>query len=159
MTNHAVSEERIDTLRRIAVVAVMRYGRFECSGAARLVVFRRKDVMIAYRTPFNPMPMLSEHAKFIATREGRMAPLLPYGIDVWQLDVGKVMSLGWRDGETAIADLYRPGGWEHLLETSGNSSARYFKHEKTPETSATAIASSGKGIGRQSKSRRRSRGR
>jgi len=90
--------------------------------------------MIAYRTPFNPMPGLSEHAKFIATREGRMAPLLPYGIDVWQLDVGKVMSLGWRDGEIAVADLYRPGDWEGLLMISGRVSANHAERCKSVKT-------------------------
>lgn len=107
--------ERIAQIRRAAVAAVMRFGKLESSGAAKLAVFRKKDLMIAYRTPFNPLPPLSETAKYLAAREGRIAHLLPYGIDIWQLDVGKVLSAGWRDGEGTVTDLYRPGDWEGIL--------------------------------------------
>jgi hypothetical protein len=125
MKRRDLSPARIEFIRRAAVAAAMRSGRFQASGTARLLVLRKRDVMIAYRTPFNPLPPLSEMAKFLAAREGKTAHLQPYGIDIWQLDIGKVMSLGWRDGGDAIADLYRPGDWENLLGTPRNAQGQF----------------------------------
>lgn len=51
--------ERIAQIQRVAVSAVMRFGKLETSGAAKLAILRKKDLMIAYRTPFNPLPPLS----------------------------------------------------------------------------------------------------
>ena len=92
MKRRDLSPARIEFIRRAAVAAAMRSGRFQASGTARLLVLRKRDVMIAYRTPFNPLPPLSEMAKFLAAREGKTAHLQPYGIDIWQLDIGKVMN-------------------------------------------------------------------
>lgn len=115
MTRDEQKKERIREIQRAAVSAVMRFGKLESSGAVKLAIFRKKDLMIAYRTPFNPLPPLSETTKYLAAKEGRFGYLLPYGIDIWQLDVGKVLSAGWRDGEPVVADLYRPGQWENIL--------------------------------------------
>jgi hypothetical protein len=104
----------------------MRFGRFESSGFTRLMVLRRKDVMIAYRTPFNPLPPLSENAKYLAAKEGRTAYLMPYGIDIWRFDTGKVMSLGWHDGQNAVADHYRPGDWETMFERPKSAVGRLW---------------------------------
>lgn len=121
-----LSPERLEFLKKAAVSAVMKLGRFESSGPVRLLILRRKDVMIAYRTPFNPLPPLSEQAKYLAALDGKTSHLLPYGLDIWQLDVGRVMSLGWRDGGAVIADLYRPGEWERFLGAPRNSRGQFI---------------------------------
>jgi hypothetical protein len=106
----------LDRVRDGAVAAVMRLGRFERSGDVRLTVLRLEKVMIAYRTPFNPLPPLSDQAKYAAVREGKSALLEPYGIDVWQENYGRVLSIGWRGNGPVVIDLYRAGRWERLFD-------------------------------------------
>jgi len=106
----------LDRMRDAAVDAVMRHGRFERSGDVRLAVLRVGKVMVAYRTPFNPLPRMSGLAKYTAVREGKSALLEPYGIDVWQENYGRVLSLGWRGKEPVVVDLYRAGRWERLFD-------------------------------------------
>lgn len=138
MKRDAARRVQIQRLRDYAVAVVMNYGRFETSGAARLAVFRSSNLMIAYHTPFNPLPSLDDQAKYFAAQEGRIAHLLPYGIDIWQLDVGKVLSMGWRDGEPPVVDIFRTGKWEHLFDSPRqsrqNKSGRRATRARNPAT-------------------------
>ncbi len=110
------SQARLEAIRDAAVAAVMRYGRFETSGETRLAVLRLEKLMIAYHTPFNPLPPLNERAKYAAAKEGKCALLQPYGIDIWQVNYGRVLSIGWREGAAVVIDLYRSGRWERFLD-------------------------------------------
>ena len=109
-----ITGDRLLALRDMAVESAMRHGVFEASGEAKLVVLRDGGLMIAYRTPFNPLPRLSESMKFEAALRGKAGHREPYGIDVWDRK-GKVLSLGWRDGGVPIVDGYEPGSWERTL--------------------------------------------
>lgn len=101
--------------RDLAVRAVMKLGWFEPSGEVRLAVFRRAGLMIAYHTPFNPLPSRNSDARYATEWEGRRAHLQPYGITVWMKGIGKVFSAGWRDGGDLIVDFYWPGHWEKQI--------------------------------------------
>ena len=107
--------ERIAALRDLAVVAAMRHGRFETSGDARLVIVHQDGLMIAYRTPFNPLPRFTETMKYEAAMEGRNALKEPYGIEIWEKRRGKVLSVGWRGAAAPVVDGYRNGAWEETL--------------------------------------------
>ncbi len=106
---------RVAVLRNLAVSAAMRHGFFEASGDARLVVLRAAGLMVAYRTPFNPLPPLTENMKFEAALRGKSAYREPYGIEVWLERSGKVLSVGWCDNEPPVVDGYEQGQWEQTL--------------------------------------------
>lgn len=99
-----------------AVRLAMDYGNFEKSGDARLIVLRQWGLMIGYHTPFNPLPRLTDEMRYLAAQEGRTAHLQPYGINIWQEDVGKVFSAGWGKGRTLQIDVHRAGGWHDVFE-------------------------------------------
>jgi len=105
-----------DALRDLAVRAVMRSGRFETSGPVRLAVLRRSGLMIAYHTPFNPLPALSSEMKYLAVCAGKAAHLQRYGIHIWHQGMGKVFCAGWSANGDLIVDLYVQGDWEELFE-------------------------------------------
>jgi hypothetical protein len=107
--------DRILVLRDLAVAAAMRCGAFETSGEARLVVFRQASLTIIYRTPFNPLPRMSGAMQYAAATNGRHSLLEPYGIEVWQERLGKVLSIGWRGERPPIVDRYEEGLWEEVL--------------------------------------------
>lgn len=107
--------ERVIELRDIAVVTAMRHGAFEVSGDTRLVVVREADLMLTYRTPFNPLPKLTESMRFDAAVRGKNAYREPYGIEIWQDRRGKVLSIGWQDGNAPVVDGYERGTWEQTL--------------------------------------------
>jgi hypothetical protein len=109
-----------DAVCDLAVFAVMNQGTFETSGAAKLAVLRRSGLMIAYHTPFNPLPPMSEELKYLAAMDGRTAHLQPYGIDIWYEGLGKVFRAGWRPGEAVSVDFYRSGEWENLFDAIVN---------------------------------------
>lgn len=106
---------QIDVLRETAVWAVMKGGAFEDSGSTRLLVLRHSGLVIAYHTPFNPLPPLSNEQKFLAAKDGRIARLQPYGINIWYENMGKVVRAGWCPSGPTIVDFYRPGQWETVL--------------------------------------------
>ena len=110
-----VNTERVVALRDLAVAAAMRRGCFEASGDARLVVLRQAGLMIAYRTPFNPLPRLTERMKFEAALRGKSTHREPYGIEIWQERFGKVLSVGWSGEEPPAVDAYEQGLWERTL--------------------------------------------
>jgi len=114
MPSERFTKARILALRDMAVSAAMRHGVFEASGEARLVVLRDGGLMITWRTPFNPLPRLSESMKFEAALRGRRGHREPYGIDIWDKN-GKVLSVAWRDDTAITIDSYEPGGWERGL--------------------------------------------
>ncbi|MGD0190163.1 MAG: hypothetical protein ABSD74_05445 [Rhizomicrobium sp.] len=114
-TEKFVKSEQTVSLRNLAVAAAMRYGSFEASGEARLVVMREAGLMIAYRTPFNPLPTLTDSMRFEAAVRGKNAYREPYGIEVWQERLGKVLSIGWRGQNPPVVDHYECGLWEHTL--------------------------------------------
>lgn len=93
----------------------MQRGRFETCCVARLVDLRRPDVIIAYHTSFNPLPRPSELVLSCFAKEGKTCHLMPNALDVRPLDVGKVLSIGWRSDGDIVADLYRHGTREHVL--------------------------------------------
>jgi hypothetical protein len=107
--------ERILSLRDLAVAAAMHRGSFEASGETRLVVLRDAGLMIAYRTPFNPLPKLTEAMKFDAALRGKSAYREPYGIEIWHEKAGKVLSIGWRDECLPVVDHFDRGLWEQSL--------------------------------------------
>lgn len=109
------SPSQIDVLCETAVWAVMKGGTFEDSGPTRLLVLRHSGLVIAYHTPFNPLPPLSNEQKFLAAKDGRIARLQPYGINIWYENLGKVVRAGWYPDGPTIVDFYRPGEWETLL--------------------------------------------
>jgi hypothetical protein len=116
MTAQKFAESRhAFSLRDLAVAAAMRYGSFEASGEARLVVMREAGLMIAYRTPFNPLPPLTDSMRFEAAVRGKNAYREPYGIEVWQERLGKVLSIGWRGDNPPVVDQYEYGLWEQTL--------------------------------------------
>lgn len=106
---------RVAELRDVAVVTAMRHGAFEVSGDTRLVVVREADLMLTYRTPFNPLPKLTESMRFEAALRGKNAHREPYGIEIWQDRRGKVLSVGWRSGSAPVVDSYERGAWEQTL--------------------------------------------
>jgi len=110
-----VKTERVLALRDLAVAAAMRHGSFEESGDARLIVLREAGLMVAYRTPFNPLPPLTDRMKFEAALRGKNAYREPYGIEIWQERLGKVLSVGWRDRKPPVVDGYEQGLWEQTL--------------------------------------------
>jgi hypothetical protein len=107
--------DRVASLRDFAVSAAMRHGRFEASGDARLVILHQAGLMIAYRTPFNPLPKFTEGMKFEAALQGRSALREPYGIEIWDKKHGKVLSVGWRGDAAPVVDGYEHGPWEQTL--------------------------------------------
>jgi hypothetical protein len=110
-----VKTQRIVALRDLAVAAAMRRGGFEESGDTKLVVLREAGLMIIYRTPFNPLPPLTDRMKFDAALRGKGAYREPYGIEIWQDRLGKVLSVGWRDQAPPVVDGYEQGLWEQTL--------------------------------------------
>jgi hypothetical protein len=110
-----VKTQRVVALRDLAVVAAMRHGCIEVSGEARLVVLREAGLMIAYRTPFNPLPRLTESMRFEAALRGKSAYREPYGIEIWQERLGKVLSVGWRNLDQPVVDNFEHGLWEQGL--------------------------------------------
>jgi hypothetical protein len=110
-----VKTQRIEALRDLAVAAAMGRGGFEESGDTKLVVLREAGLMIIYRTPFNPLPAFTDRMKFEAALRGRGAYREPYGIEIWQDKLGKVFSIGWRDGKPVVVDGYEQGVWEQTL--------------------------------------------
>ncbi len=64
----------LDRVRDGAVAAVMRLGRFERSGDVRLTVLRLEKVMIAYRTPFNPLPPFERSSEIRGRAGGEVRP-------------------------------------------------------------------------------------
>jgi hypothetical protein len=111
----SMKPKRIMALRDLAVSAAMRRGGFEESGDARLVVLRDAGLMIAYRTPFNPLPPLTDRMKFEAALRGKGAYREPYGVEIWKDKTGKVLSVGWRDQKPPVVDCYEQGLWEQTL--------------------------------------------
>ena len=107
--------ERVAKLRDLAVGAAMRHGSFEVSGEAKLVVLRETGLMVTYRTPFNPLPKLTESMRFEAALRGKSAHREPYGIEIWQEKLGKVLSIGWRGDNAPVVDGYEKGSWEQTL--------------------------------------------
>jgi len=114
------SGDRVVALRDLAVAAAMRHGRFEASGDAKLVILHRDGLMIAYRTPFNPLPKFTETMKYEAAMDGRHALKEPYGIEVWEKRRGKVLSIGWRGTAAPVVDGYQDGAWEETLVAIAN---------------------------------------
>jgi len=75
--------------------------------------------MVGYHTPFNPLPPLGETAKYWAARDGKIGRLEPYGLDIWELDIGKVLSIGWRElGSPCLVDHMRRTNWETAFESA-----------------------------------------
>lgn len=109
------NRSQIDVLCETAVWAVMKGGAFEDSGPTRLLVLRHSGLVIAYHTPFNPLPPLSNEQKFLAAKDGRIARLQPYGVNIWYENLGKVVRAGWRADGPVVVDFYRPGEWEVAL--------------------------------------------
>jgi hypothetical protein len=93
----------------------MQRGGFEESGDTKLVVLREAGLMIIYRTPFNPLPRLTDRMKFEAALRGKGAYREPYGIEIWRDRLGKVLSVGWRGQNPPVVDAYEQGQWEHAL--------------------------------------------
>lgn len=114
-TERIVKADRIARLRDLAMLTVMRHGSFEASGEARLLVLRESGLMIAFRTPFNPLPKMTEGMRFEAALRKKAAYREPYGIDIWQERLGKVLSVGWRGANRPVVDNYERGLWEETL--------------------------------------------
>lgn len=136
-TERMVKTERVFRLRDLAVAAAMRHGCFEASGEARLVVLREAGLMLTYRTPFNPLPKMTEEMKFEASLRRKNAWREPYGIEIWQERLGKVLSVGWRPDAAPVIDTYEKGLWEQIL-------AEIARHELDPglcRKCASAVAS------------------
>jgi hypothetical protein len=140
--------EYLDRVRDGAVAAVMRNGRFERSGDVRLTVLRLEKLMIAYRTPFNPLPPLSDQAKYTAVREGKSALLEPYGLDIWQENYGRVLSIGWRGNGPVVVDHYRAGRWERLFD---EELIREGEPDGQQSVVETGVRSSNRGVSRPQK--------
>lgn len=105
MGRRRASERETGRIRDIAVQAVMTRGGFESSGEARLAVLRQDGLMIAYRTPFNPL----------AGAKG------DYGIDIWR-EQGKVFSASWGPG-APLATTFKPGPWQAIVESLATAAA------------------------------------
>jgi hypothetical protein len=102
-------------LRDAAMQAVMARGGLEPSGGAKLAVLREGDVMIGYRTPFNPLPKPSEALKYKAALAGRTRSHEAYGIDVWSEGSGKVFSAAWTTRDELRVELLKPGAWQDRI--------------------------------------------
>lgn len=129
--------ERLCALRDLAVEAAMQHGSFEASGEARLVVLRAAGLMVTYRTPFNPLPRLTESMKFEAALRGKSAYREPYGIEIWQERLGKVLSIGWRGETTPVVDGYEHGLWEQTLADLARQGPKDQVCRKRPSTLAS----------------------
>jgi hypothetical protein len=71
------------------------------------------DVAITYRTPFQPLPPLSQFMRYqIALYGGKEN--LPYGLDIWFAHK-KVLNVEWNDEGLIRIISYRPGEWEDQL--------------------------------------------
>jgi hypothetical protein len=103
------------TLRDAAVVIVKRYGKLEDCGAAKLLIARIGEIVISYRSPFQPLPKLDEKSKYeIARLGGRLN--LSYGLDVWAPK--KVLNIEWDDRGAFEVISFRRGDWESVLSAT-----------------------------------------
>ena len=71
------------------------------------------DVTISYRTPFQPLPPLSQFMRYQIARLGGKESL-PYGLDIWFAHK-KVLNVEWNDEGLIEIISYRPGEWEDQL--------------------------------------------
>lgn len=106
---------RSEELKNLAVLAVMSGGCLESSGRAKLAILREEGLMIAYRTPFNPLPEGALALRDDIPMHGPNLGSEPYAVDVWAEGTGKVLSMGWRDRGNVVTALYRTGTWEEVL--------------------------------------------
>jgi hypothetical protein len=109
-------DQQARSLRDLAVLAVARRGALERSGAANLAVLKQDDLMIGYHTPFNPLPKLSDNAKYAAALGNKDCGREAYGVDIWLEAEGKVFSAGWAPGGDMNVRLFKPGPWQSRLE-------------------------------------------
>ena len=71
------------------------------------------DVSISYRTPFQPLPPLSQLMRYQKKKFGGKENL-PYGLDIWFAHK-KVLNVEWNDEGLIRIISYRPGEWEDQL--------------------------------------------
>ena len=75
--------------------------------------WKGEGLSLSLRTPFQKLPPVSEHPKYVAAMMGSNIENLPYGLDIW--DIGgsrKVLNIEW-DQQGAIQLVsFRRGAWE-----------------------------------------------
>jgi hypothetical protein len=132
--------KNVRELRDMAVLAVSRRGALERSGEASLAILHEQGLMIGYHTPFNPLPKMSDSARYDAALQHKQTTRAPYGIEIWLDGAGKVFSAGWAmDGEPQVK-LCRSGGWQEVLRNIANAAPESefeLRKTKTPEIVAT----------------------
>jgi hypothetical protein len=102
-------------LRDLAVRAVMARGALEPRQGSKLAILREKNLMIGYRTPFNPLPEPSEELKYRSAVAGRDTVRAAYGIDIWIEEAGKVFSVRWTLADELTIELVKPGAWQDTV--------------------------------------------
>jgi hypothetical protein len=73
------------------------------------------DVKILLRTPFQPLPPLSQSMRYQYAVLGGQENL-PYGLDIW-FARKKVLNVEWNDEGLIQIGSYRPGEWEGQLSS------------------------------------------
>jgi hypothetical protein len=95
--------------RDAAVSLVQKFGGWEGAPAlpsgARMLAATIEGYRILYRTPFQKLPETPASLEYFRALSGKPGPL-PYAIDVWRLEGGKILFCEWSDsGEFTLVKL------------------------------------------------------
>jgi len=102
-------------LRDAAVHKLRAEGSFEpVKGTGRCLGWRGNGLSLSLRTPFQKLrhPPLDPRVIRLA---GPPPENLPYGLDIWTNNLGKVLNIEWADDGTFVLVSFRRGPWEALV--------------------------------------------
>jgi hypothetical protein len=104
---------RVKEVRDHALRLLKAHGEWKGSGDQKHLGAKIGNVSLSYRTPFQPLPEISEQLRYMqALLKGK--DNLPYGMDVWS-NRKKVLNLEWADDGEVDVISYKPGEWESAL--------------------------------------------
>jgi hypothetical protein len=119
--NAAARNDRVFAARDLGVrLARERGGAESISGSdCRLLVARIGDLMLAFRTPFQPLPADPPAPSYQAALVAAGKQTKGYGLDIW-FRGRKVLNLEWDEPDDLDVRSYKPGPWEEAMSAHLN---------------------------------------
>ena len=110
-------KKRLDAALRVRDAALMKMrveGLWEVTNIGRVLMWKQMGLRMVFRTPFNKLPQIPEHIKYLAAETGRSPINLNYGLDIWFNDKN-VLKIEWDDSERVRLTSFRRGDWERKV--------------------------------------------